>query len=92
MMGSVPAGILIRPQSGKLSKFRAASTDLSIGDARVSADGQRIVYWSRETGQQEIFVDSFPSPGAHPVQVSHGGGGFPRWRADGRELYFIVGD
>ena len=57
----------------------------------LSPDGQRIAYRSRETGQLEVFVDSFPTGGAHPVQVSHGGGDGPRWSADSRELFFIAG-
>jgi hypothetical protein len=35
----------------------------------------------------------FPSPahGDQRIRVSVGGGGFPRWRADGRELYYVDG-
>lgn len=88
--GPTPAGIMTRRSDGQLSPFRTAA-DGSIFDVRLSSDGQHIAYTSRETGQQEVFVDSFPSPGAHAVQVSHGGGGYPRWRADGRELFFTVG-
>ncbi len=36
-------------------------------------------------------MTSFPEPGRrYPVSVQ--GGGYPRWRADGRELYFLSAD
>jgi hypothetical protein len=90
-VGSLPAGIVIRPPSGTLSTFRVSKQN-QFASVRLSADGQHVAFGSRETGQPEVFVDSFPSPGAHPLQVTHGGGSNPRWRADGRELFFIAGD
>ena len=51
-----------------------------------SPDGRWIAYQSDESGQLEVYVQSFP-PGAGKFQVSAGGGLGPRWRADGRELY-----
>jgi tricorn protease-like protein len=56
-----------------------------------SPDGRWIAYQSDESGQLEVYVQSFP-PGAGKFQVSAGGGISPRWRADGRELYFRSGD
>jgi Tol biopolymer transport system component len=90
-VGSLPPGIVIRPPSGTLSTFRVSKANEFV-NVRLSPDGQRIAYVSRETGQQEVFVDAFPSPDAHPLQVTHGGGSYPRWRADGRELFFIASD
>ena len=90
-VGPTPAGILIRRSNGELSPFRTGP-DGSIFNVRLSSDGRYIAYVSRETGQQEVFVDTFPSPGPHPVQVSRGGGSYPRWRADGRELFFTAGE
>ena len=90
-VGPTPAGILIRRSNGQLSPFRTGP-DGSIGNVRSSPDGTRIAYVSRETGQQEVFVDTLPSPSSHAVQVSRGGGSYPRWRADGRELFFTAGN
>lgn len=56
-----------------------------------SPDGRWIAYQSDESGQLEVYVQSFP-PGAGKFQVSAGGGISPRWRADGRELYFKSDD
>lgn len=39
----------------------------------------------------EIFVAPFPGPGG-PVQVSNHGGAQARWRADGKELFYIDRD
>ena len=51
-------------------------------------DGQLIAYGENRSGKWEIFVASFPSF-QYIQQVSVGGGAQPRWRGDGRELFFI---
>ena len=59
----------------------------NLGAAKVSPDGRWIAYTSDETGVNEIYVAPFRASGpAMPVSV--GGGILPRWRADGRELYY----
>jgi hypothetical protein len=55
---------------------------------QVSPDGKWIAYSSNETGRSEIYIKSFPE-GPGKIQVSVNGGVFPRWRRDGRELYFM---
>ncbi len=53
-----------------------------------SPDGQWIAYASDETGSFEVYVQSFPA-GAGKFRVSTDGGSQPRWRRDGKELFFI---
>jgi hypothetical protein len=53
----------------------------------VSPDGEWIAYQSDETGQAEIYVKQFPE-GPAKYRVSTEGGNLPRWRGDGRELYY----
>lgn len=53
-------------------------------------DGRSIAYASNESGQFDIYVDSYPKPGAR-VRVTTAGGTEPRWSADGREVYFRRG-
>ena len=55
----------------------------------VSPDGRFIAYLSRETGRSEVVVRA--ASGAYEQwPVSNGGGSQPRWRADGRELYYAT--
>jgi Tol biopolymer transport system component len=58
-------------------------------DARFSPDGRWIAYVSDETGTDEVYVRQFPEPGGQ-WPVTSGGGTRPRWRRDGRELYFML--
>jgi Tol biopolymer transport system component len=60
-------------------------TDLQ---AQFSPDGRWIAYSAPEAGRSEVFVTSFPEPGER-VRVSVSGGSTPRWKRDGRELYFV---
>jgi Tol biopolymer transport system component len=59
--------------------------------ARVSADGHWAAYVSDETGHNEVYVQSYPTPG-HKVLVSNGGGAGPVWAHDDRELYYWQAD
>jgi Tol biopolymer transport system component len=56
---------------------------------RVSPNGRWMAYISNETGQFEVYVQTFPIAGSK-VLVSVGGGSQPQWRADGRELYYYA--
>ncbi len=60
-------------------------------EARISPDGKWLAYGSNESGRFEVYVQSFPEPGLRQ-QVSSGGGMGPKWRQDGRELYYISPD
>lgn len=52
-----------------------------------SPDGRWIAYQSNESGSEQIYVRPFPGPGGH-WQVSTGGGQFPIWSPNRRELFF----
>ena len=58
--------------------------------AKFSPDGHWVAYQSDESGQSEIYVAPFPGPG-RKRQISTGGGGFPRWRADSKEIFYVNG-
>jgi Tol biopolymer transport system component len=60
-------------------------------NAKFSPDGKWVAYCSNETGNWEIFVMPFPNAG-NKWQVSQGGGEEPRWRADGKELFYLSAD
>ena len=53
-----------------------------------SPDVHWIAYSSNESGSSEIYVQSFPKP-EQKYRVSLNGGKAPRWRPDGKELYYI---
>jgi len=62
--------------------------------AEFSPDGRWVAYQSDESsaGRAEIYVRSFPDSGGK-WQISTGGGAYPRWAADGRQLFYrIQGD
>ncbi len=61
------------------------------GQARFSPNGHWIAYISNETGQFQVYVESFPATGAK-LAISIGGGSQPQWRADGKELYYYTPD
>ena len=59
--------------------------------ARLSPDGQWVAYASNESGRYEVYVQSF-ADGSGKTLVSTHGGSQPKWRRDGRELFYIDGD
>jgi dipeptidyl aminopeptidase/acylaminoacyl peptidase len=58
-------------------------------DGRFSPDGHWLVYDDQKSG--EVYVTPFPGPGAK-IAISSGGAGDPRWRDDGRELFYVSDD
>jgi Tol biopolymer transport system component len=55
----------------------------------ISPDNKWVAYASNETGDWEVFVTSYPGA-AGKWQVSRGGGTEPRWRTDGKELFYVA--
>jgi Tol biopolymer transport system component len=58
-------------------------------DGQISPDGKWAAYVSDESGTWEIYVTTFPG-GAGKWQVSRGGGTEPRWRGDGKEIFYVA--
>jgi Tol biopolymer transport system component len=58
-------------------------------NGQISRDGKWVAYASDESGTWEIYVSSFPGA-AGKWQVSRGGGTEPRWREDGKEIFYIA--
>jgi Tol biopolymer transport system component len=67
------------------------ATNANESDAALSPNGRWIAYLSDESGAEEVYVQSFPA-GNERQQVSVGGGAQPRWRGDGKELFYISPD
>ena len=47
-----------------------------------------MTYESNESGRNEIYAAPFSGQGSKP-RISNGGGRYPRWRADGKEVFYV---
>jgi len=70
-----------------LLKTRFSETHFAI-----SPNGNWLAYSSNESGRWEVYVRPYPDLDEGKWQVSIDGGGGPRWRADGRELFYWTSD
>jgi Tol biopolymer transport system component len=60
--------------------------------ARISPDGRWITYITNDSGTYQVVVQSFPDPNGGKWQITAQGGIEPKWRHDGRELYYLAFD
>jgi Tol biopolymer transport system component len=83
--------IWVLPLEGdrKPYSFFQSSVDDTLGV--FSPDGHWVAYQSAESGNPEIYVQSFPASGGK-WPVSNKGGNRPTWRSDGKELFYITPD
>jgi len=58
-------------------------------ETQVSPDSRWLAYLSKESGREEVYVEPFRRPGER-VRVSTNGGGQPKWRGDGKELFYLT--
>ncbi|MEO8056009.1 MAG: protein kinase, partial [Acidobacteriota bacterium] len=79
------------PMSGEKKPAVFLRTPFQEGVPVLSPDGRYVAYQSNESGRNEVYVQSFPGPGGK-WQISSTGGGEPKWRSDGRELYYRAPD
>ena len=74
--------------SGDQTRQVFVSSKQSELNGAFSPDGRWIAYQSNMSGRYEIFVRPFPD--TDPARTISGGGGkYPRWRGDGKELFFV---
>jgi len=59
--------------------------------AQLSPDGKYIAYTSDKSGSLAVYVQTIPLSGSE-WRISTGVGAQPRWRKDGRELFYIGAD
>jgi Tol biopolymer transport system component len=72
--------------------FPFLATDANEANARFSPNGKWVAYCSDESGQPEIYVQSFLAEKGGKWQISTNGGFTPRWNRDGKELYYLSAD
>jgi serine/threonine protein kinase len=82
----------VLPMDGSRKPFPFVKTPFDERSGMISADGRWVSYLSNESGRYEIYVRPFPPTSGGQWQVSTAGGVQPRWRRDGKELYYIAPD
>jgi len=79
------------PPAAERRPVLLADTPYVEDQAQVSADGRLIAFNSDESGRWEVYIATFPGF-TQKRQVSNAGGMQPRWRRDGKELFYLAGD
>ncbi|AMY07941.1 Transcriptional regulator HilA [Luteitalea pratensis] len=83
--------IFVLPTSGQRKPSPYLQTAAMENGGAFSPNANWIAYSSDESGLVEVYVESFPTHGGKR-QISLAGGSGPRWRADGKELYYYSFD
>jgi Tol biopolymer transport system component len=78
----------ILPLKGDGKPRAFAHSQSSEREGQFSPDGRWVAYSSNESGRSQVYVVPFPGPGGK-YQISTEGGQQPRWRRDGKELFFL---
>ena len=88
--GATMVSLWIMPVDGSakpVAIIRPPSPKSNLNGYRVSPDGHWVAYVSDESGQNEIYLTSFPDAKGK-WKVSGNGGAYPAWTANSRELFF----
>jgi Tol biopolymer transport system component len=87
----------VLPMQGDRKPISFLRTEFNERSGQFSPDGRWIAYISDESGSDEIYVREFSSGAAQGScdaagkwLISKGGGTDPRWRGDGRELFYVA--
>jgi Tol biopolymer transport system component len=79
------------PLIGERKSFPVLESTFDEIQGQFSPDGRWLAYASNESGRYEIYVRTFPEASGKWL-VSAAGGMQPRWRRDGRELFYVAPD
>jgi Tol biopolymer transport system component len=86
--------LYVLPLAGDRKPVPFLTPEFRIGESQFSPNGRWLAYLSTESGRAEVYVQGFALNSSQPRgkwQVSTAGGEFPRWRRDGKELYYHFG-
>jgi WD40 repeat protein len=93
----VPANLATNDLMPAPVPFAHSAFDTEQG--RFSPDGRWVAYMSNDSGAYEVYVRAFTADfsggsasAGGSVLVSRGGGSAPRWRGDGKELFYLAPD
>jgi eukaryotic-like serine/threonine-protein kinase len=93
--GPSGAHLYVLPLDGDRKPVPYLNTEFLTQQGQFSPNGRWVAYRSMESGRIEIYVQGFTldsSRARGKWQVSVAGGELPRWRRDGKELFFHFGD
>ncbi len=79
------------PLAGDRKPVKFIATPAEEMHGNFSPDGRLVAYTANESGGFQVYVQTFPLSD-RKWQVSTNGGYEPRWRADGREIYYLSED
>ena len=79
------------PLKGDKKPTELVRTPADEFQAQISPDGHWLAYMAFESGKGDVYVQPFPALGPR-WQVSVAGGFQPRWRRDGKELFYLAPD
>jgi eukaryotic-like serine/threonine-protein kinase len=89
--GKIEWDIWILPTFGDKKPFPFLQSQFNETQAAFSPDSKWLAYTSDESGTEGVYIVPFPQ-GNGKWGVSTNGGSEPRWRGDGKELFFISPD
>jgi eukaryotic-like serine/threonine-protein kinase len=102
MLNNSEGDMWVLPLTGKRKPSLFVHAAGAAYDGQFSPDGRWVAYTSRESGRAEVYVVPFDaarfmkgSADTSPAgkwQVSSDGASVPRWRRDGRELFYLRPD
>jgi Tol biopolymer transport system component len=81
----------VLPLFGDRTPIKILGSPYNESQGQFAPDGKSFAFVSDNDGLQQVYLQSFPSP-TRRVPVSTGGGTQPRWRPDGRELFYLAPD
>ncbi len=87
--------LYVLPLAGDRKPVPFLNTQFRTAQGQFSPNGRWVAYRSMESGRMEIYIQGFtldPSQPRGKWQVSVNGGELPRWRRDGKELFYHFGD
>jgi eukaryotic-like serine/threonine-protein kinase len=101
-IGRAQSQLWVYPMNGKSSPHRLLAGDALESDGQFSPDGHWVAYASNQSGRNEVYLVALHLPtdsdqkaipvSNSKVQISFSGGRLPRWRHDGKELFYVAGD
>ena len=85
-------GLWLQQLEGRHEPVRFLEARYGEIDAKFSPDGKWVAFPSNKSGRFEVYLRPVDASQAGDTQISVGGGAMPRWRRDGRELFYRAPD